>query len=34
MLDVLKGRDAVAVAKARGRIRELAAAHPIPESFS
>jgi glycine hydroxymethyltransferase len=33
MLDVLTKRDAATVAQARTRIRELAAAHPVPESF-
>ncbi|MHB8914052.1 MAG: serine hydroxymethyltransferase, partial [Minisyncoccota bacterium] len=34
MLEVLRDRDDVTVAKAQNKIRELAAAHPIPESFA
>ncbi|MEO6536838.1 MAG: serine hydroxymethyltransferase [Candidatus Paceibacterota bacterium] len=33
MLNVLKNRDEASVATARARVYELAAAHPIPESF-
>ncbi|MDB5245501.1 MAG: glyA [Parcubacteria group bacterium] len=33
MLNVLKNRDEASVAAARARVYELAAAHPIPESF-
>jgi glycine hydroxymethyltransferase len=33
MLEVLKNRDAATVTKAREHIREIAHAHPIPESF-
>ncbi|MDB5190086.1 MAG: glyA [Parcubacteria group bacterium] len=33
MLNVLKNRDEASVAAARARVHELAAAHPIPESF-
>jgi hypothetical protein len=34
MLDVLKNRDDETVARARERVRELALAHPVPESFA
>jgi glycine hydroxymethyltransferase len=34
MLNVLKNRDDATVAAARARVHELAAAHPIPESFA
>lgn len=34
MLDVLRKRDDETVARVHARVKELAAAHPIPESFS
>ncbi|MDB5265331.1 MAG: serine hydroxymethyltransferase [Parcubacteria group bacterium] len=33
MLDVLKNRDEANALKAKGKIKELAEAHPVPESF-
>jgi len=34
MIEVLKGKDAATVERVRARTKELAAAHPIPESFA